>query len=389
VIHGTDKIQDFIRQATSLHVVNTVYTIGLTVVTLFCLNFVDTNTILELPLFLLLAITVLSLTVAFKATMQYASILRNKLSEDDFELTVASLNAMTTFLLLYFINSEPSATSVMLLFHHFAPSLMFVLITPLTWRKKNVKFVGFFGFMEWLLLICVSVWMMGVMLNLFSSNSWIALCSNILVMISPVIVKLARQRHVDSLALKMHNEIYIDPLTQIHNRKYFYDNYDSLRGDIKKSSMVEDGVAIFFIDIDFFKQYNDHYGHDAGDNCLERVAHFINEVADEFNLSAYRLGGEEFLIFGAISRKNWDALLKTKRIEHWKSGKLRLDICHERSPLNYLTLSAGACYVTKDNMYSMNAMGVTKEADKLLYEAKNDGRAKLVIGPKSVIVQSS
>ena len=173
---------------------------------------------------------------------------------------------------------------------------------------------------------------------------------------------------------KIHKEIYIDPLTNISNRKHFYDFYDKTREKNKTQPLSELGLCVIFIDIDYFKQYNDHYGHDEGDKCLLHVAGFINRLGDKLGLKAFRYGGEEFLLCGLVSKSSWDGFLKSEILLKWKSGKLDLNTPHVASKRKQLTLSGGINFVSSEMIHKMNAAGVVVDADKNLYLSKENGR---------------
>jgi diguanylate cyclase (GGDEF)-like protein len=123
------------------------------------------------------------------------------------------------------------------------------------------------------------------------------------------------------------------------------------------------------IDIDFFKQYNDTYGHDAGDIALKTVSNVLDTLfKDEYDY-VFRLGGEEFgiLIFN-IDRRNLEKRLKTLQ-----NAIAAQKINHSASKTNFLTLSMGVVLIDK-HIYHMSRTDIYKLADKKLYQSKEYGR---------------
>jgi diguanylate cyclase (GGDEF)-like protein len=386
MFHGSERIQELVRQASSLHVVNSVYYLGLLVLLFFCFQIsgdpfsVNYDVQSDDSSYSLgIVFGVMSLLGIFKIVMQYPFFLARVIDDDQFELIIASCNAMCTFLIIRFIADEPLLGDVNLLLNSFVPMVLFILITPLTWRKSGVFYVGFYGFIEWSLLLVVFGWCLSVFVDLFQMKEWGALLSNIMVFSSPVFLSFLRRRHVVKLTEKIQAEVYTDPLTQIANRKCFYDFYDELRKKSKSGGLRADGLALFFVDVDWFKQYNDRYGHEQGDVCLVYVANYLSVLAKRLDLTVFRTGGEEFLMCGTITNSRWDDLFADPELQSWINGDMPLDMPHDLSPYGVLTLSGGVVMVTNEQIYFMNAMGVTNAADKCLYHAKKSGRGKLCL----------
>jgi diguanylate cyclase (GGDEF)-like protein len=375
--HGSDRIQDFIRQASSLHTVNTVYSVGLLVVLMFCHQILPIkSTAIEYMNF---ASWGMGLLFSFKICMQFSKFMQKKLQDEEFELLVALGNAVCTFMIMATISESQERSAFLSFFYFFVPTLLFILITPLTWRKRHVGFIGVFGFVEWALLISIIFWMGEVFFNLFMLEQWWALLSNAIVCVSPVFLKFIRQRYVNQLTERMHKEIYTDPLTQVSNRKCFYDYYDNVREQNKSQTLDGEGLVVVFVDIDYFKQYNDFYGHDEGDDCLKLVASFLDTLAKDIGMSVFRIGGEEFVICGMTTASDWRELKNHHLIAQWLDANMPLDIKHEKTPSGVLTISGGASFILRSQIYTMNAVGITKRADACLYKAKESGRGVLVI----------
>ena len=373
MIQGTDKIQEFIRQASSLHVVNVVFFTALVIFTLFLFN-------LSLSLeqnYLLLKVSTVGIFFvgSLKVLMHTSSKMQKKINDDEFDLLLAFCNVSITYLLFYHIDTLHVDDEILNLLRSFLPTTLFVLIAPLTWKKHNFVYVGFFGFLEWTLFISVIVWGGLVLTELFINGNFFALLSNIVILFAPLIIRTLRRRHIENLQEKMHKELYTDPLTQVSNRKYFYDYYDKLREENKAHNIGNKGMGIIFVDIDYFKQYNDNYGHEKGDECLYGVAQFLKKEAESLGLHIFRFGGEEFLLCGVMDRACWDKkVVGSEFVKRWEDNKLFLPMEHIGSPFKAITLSGGGVFVEQQEIYENNAVGITKKADSLLYVSKENGR---------------
>lgn len=184
--------------------------------------------------------------------------------------------------------------------------------------------------------------------------------SNIVIARVMMHLELIRQR-------KMLNEIaHIDALTGVNNRR----KMDIvLEDEVEANKRENTTLLVAIIDIDYFKQYNDNYGHGAGDVALRQVGQALRELFLRPRDFVARYGGEEFVIIlpdcdkaGAeIMLDNITQSIKDKMIKHEYS-----------SIAQQLTVSIGAV-VVKSSESSVVA-SIMKQADTLLYQAKNNGR---------------
>lgn len=152
-----------------------------------------------------------------------------------------------------------------------------------------------------------------------------------------------------------------DSLTKLNNRRH-YD--EMIEKEILRARRNNVPLVFTMIDIDFFKNFNDHYGHAAGDSALVRVAKILNKSLNRASDYAFRLGGEEFgLLFSDVDRKAAEVLL-----EDIRANIEGLRIEHAKSDVNeYLTISIGAVVDTENALESSD---IYLSADKLLYKAK-------------------
>ena len=173
---------------------------------------------------------------------------------------------------------------------------------------------------------------------------------------------------------KLENASYTDSLTSLHNRRYFNFIYER---ELKRAKRNKNYITFMMLDIDFFKQYNDTYGHVEGDFALKSVAKVLQDTLRRPSDYVFRLGGEEFGV-----------LLSETDESH--SARLARDICnavrareikHKASKVNeYLTISVGVVCVKADDKLDEELL--ISRADEMLYRAKESGRDRYVITTK-------
>lgn len=160
-----------------------------------------------------------------------------------------------------------------------------------------------------------------------------------------------------------------DGLTNIHNRRYFNETFPKAINVAKRKNEM---LCFLIMDIDHFKQYNDTYGHQKGDEVLIKVAQAIKESINRGDDYCFRLGGEEFgVLFKAQSKQK--AVFLAEAI---KQNIENLHIQHEKnSASSYITASMGLVCQYGADIVSMDE--IYKEADEMLYKAKESGRNKV------------
>jgi diguanylate cyclase (GGDEF)-like protein len=154
-----------------------------------------------------------------------------------------------------------------------------------------------------------------------------------------------------------------DKLTNAHNREFFDLNYENVINNARKKDKL---LAIAIFDIDFFKKINDNYGHDIGDNVLIEFVSEIKKFSREEDLFI-RWGGEEFLYLVEVSSQN-DFY---KILNHLR----KLIENHHFEVVDKLTVSIGGSFYRKNE----DIKDSIKRADLALYEAKRNGRNKVII----------
>lgn len=165
---------------------------------------------------------------------------------------------------------------------------------------------------------------------------------------------------------------HTDPLTQLRNRLTLADDLEMLHA---QSSRYGRPYSLALLDVDFFKPYNDTYGHQAGDEALRSVARTLTEQRRRFD-RVYRYGGEEFLIV-LPEQYPAGALVTVDRV---RQAVEKLAIPHLASAAGgVLTISAGIGSYLPPGLVSVE--DVLKSADAALYEAKAAGRNTVLPGP--------
>lgn len=161
-----------------------------------------------------------------------------------------------------------------------------------------------------------------------------------------------------------------DGLTGIYNRRRFDEFMNNEWG---RSTRNKTAVSLIMCDIDHFKLYNDHYGHQKGDDCLILVAHILEDYTRRGGDFAARYGGEEFVIV-LPDTNNSDAY---KIAEQICISIEALNLKHEASNnSNFVTCSFGIATITPSQ--TINSSILIKRADEALYLAKREGRNNII-----------
>jgi len=163
-----------------------------------------------------------------------------------------------------------------------------------------------------------------------------------------------------------------DSLTKLHNRRYFERIFeDKLNRLIRHNYRF----SLAIIDIDFFKSYNDTFGHVIGDEILVKVSDIIKKTFCRKTDYTFRLGGEEFaVIYRTQNRKDTYELAEKLRLNIEKTKIKTVNT----SVSNYLTVSIGVADIITQNLDISTTRKAYAKVDQLLYEAKESGRNKTI-----------
>ena len=189
--------------------------------------------------------------------------------------------------------------------------------------------------------------------------------------IAPLIALVAANLVVTGFYYQNQKRIaFTDGLTKIANRRFF-DYF--IEQEWSKCQRDSQDLAVILCDVDFFKIYNDTYGHQEGDNCLQKVALALSNSVRGNDLAA-RYGGEEFIVVLPDSNTE-TAKVVAKRI---RSKLKAMQIPHEGSKASkYVSISMGIASMCYSQAISPNELIVI--ADKALYQAKEQGRDRAVV----------
>jgi len=189
--------------------------------------------------------------------------------------------------------------------------------------------------------------------------------SNVVIARVMMHLELIRQR-------KILNDIaHIDALTGVSNRRKMD---EVLTEEIAANNRNKTTMVIAMLDIDFFKPFNDNYGHGAGDIALRQVGDILRESCKRPRDFVARYGGEEFVVILPDSTLEGATLVLNGIINNIREK----EIVHQYSEVaSVLTVSIGAIVIA--DCPSCTVEAILKESDELLYQAKDNGRNQLVI----------
>lgn len=166
----------------------------------------------------------------------------------------------------------------------------------------------------------------------------------------------------------LHLQSIRDPLTGLYNRRYMN---DVMRRELSRARRSRDSLAVAIIDIDFFKHFNDSFGHDAGDYVLQHVAKLLETCVRQSDVVC-RFGGEEFvLLMPEISCE-----LAEQRAGELLVAVRRLDLTHGNRTLGPITVSLGMALYP---LHGESSEVLLAAADSALYQAKESGRNRYII----------
>jgi len=189
--------------------------------------------------------------------------------------------------------------------------------------------------------------------------------------IRPAIIRARVRNHLELKYLRdrLKEQSLVDGLTGLPNRRRFD---EQLKSEWNRAKRHGTPLSLLMIDIDYFKKYNDTYGHLGGDDCLKSVAGCLLAQAKRSTDLMARWGGEEFAAL--LPETGIDqalAIAETMRLEVQS-----LRISHESSLVNpYVSISTGVASIVPSDDSSIDAL--IKSADEALYRAKQNGRNRV------------
>ncbi|MBK5914765.1 GGDEF domain-containing protein [Rhodocyclus purpureus] len=158
-----------------------------------------------------------------------------------------------------------------------------------------------------------------------------------------------------------------DPLTGIANRRQFD---QTLAVEWKRAQRQQQPLSLLMLDVDMFKAYNDHYGHQAGDECLRAIAAALRSCCQRSGDLLARYGGEEFVLIADADQHG--ALQFAEKL---RSAVEDIKLAHARSPSGQVTASIGLATLVPAPTTTPDTL--LRLADEALYQAKADGRNRV------------
>lgn len=174
-------------------------------------------------------------------------------------------------------------------------------------------------------------------------------------------------QQVSEANLRLQHLASHDGLTDLLNRRAFDSRAAAL---LATSARHRRSLSVILLDVDHFKAYNDHFGHQPGDECLRLVASALQSAAKRPGDVVARYGGEEFIMMLPETDADGARFIAAKAIEAVRA--LRID--HPRSPLGIVTISAGGTSTQFEHSQALTLAELIERADSALYEVKNAGR---------------
>ena len=163
-----------------------------------------------------------------------------------------------------------------------------------------------------------------------------------------------------------------DALTQIPNRRHFNFTFER---ELNRAKRANERMAFMMIDIDFFKLYNDEYGHLEGDEALKSVAKELKSILKRPSDFLFRLGGEEF----GVIVDDADVIEYATLAEYMCKKIEKLEIAHTKSKVSdFVTISIGVHVRNADD--DLDEDSFAQKADEALYQAKSQGRNRYCFG---------
>ena len=179
------------------------------------------------------------------------------------------------------------------------------------------------------------------------------------------------RKHLENKLVQMS---IMDELTQIYNRRYFNIQIEK---EWHRAGRDQHPLSILILDIDYFKKYNDHFGHLGGDECLKKIAKTLSDSLRRASDMIARYGGEEFIVI--LPNTNSQHAKVTADTLKKSIEDLRLE--HPDGINKIVTLSIGLSTATPNGEAS--ATELIQNADQALYDAKENGRNQIVIFDKN------
>lgn len=192
-----------------------------------------------------------------------------------------------------------------------------------------------------------------------------------MVQVSDVSAAVARERKLREMAVELESQTFVDGLTGIANRRRF-DLH--LEDEFRRAKRNAAPISLIMIDVDCFKDYNDNYGHQLGDEALIRIATALSSVLHRSRDLVSRYGGEEFAVI--LPETNAEGALQVAESMRTEVEALALEHAHSRVS-SQVTASVGVATLVPE--HAAKTGNLIHAADRALYQAKRAGRNCVVV----------
>ncbi|MEG1050670.1 MAG: diguanylate cyclase [Janthinobacterium sp.] len=195
-----------------------------------------------------------------------------------------------------------------------------------------------------------------------------------LIQINDVTIAVGREKLLREQTMVLRSQTFSDGLTGIANRRHFD---VAIEKEMRRATRTSSPLSLLMIDIDHFKDYNDHYGHQQGDDCLIRVAAELAAMLQRPTDLLARYGGEEF----AAILPDTDAAQAQRMAEAIRRHTADLRIAHAKTgnEVKHITVSIGIA--TQHPQQPLAISALIGAADRALYLAKGAGRNRVMVQP--------
>ena len=191
-----------------------------------------------------------------------------------------------------------------------------------------------------------------------------------LIQITDVSVAVARERLLRDQALELRSQTFSDGLTGIANRRHFD---VAIEKEVRRAKRAGSALTLLMIDIDCFKAYNDHYGHQQGDDCLIKVAGALARMLKRPLDLIARYGGEEF----AVILPEMNGEQSARMAEAMRLCIVGMQLPHAKAEhAKYVTMSIG---LATHSAAQSDIASLVGAADRALYAAKRAGRNRVAL----------
>ncbi len=229
-------------------------------------------------------------------------------------------------------------------------------------RSKSVYKTSFF------VILLISIYYLLTLLVMHFFNLWVALVIPVAASIGTITVSYALKYIITSRDYEHTYKLAVtDGLTDLFNHRYFQ---EQMKINVENSKRYNAPFSLIMVDIDFFKKFNDKYGHQSGDAVLRQVAQTIKKNIRSTDIPC-RYGGEEMSVILTNTKKEEAALVAQKICEAVRNKEFEL----ANGSWTHVTISIGVSTMPLD---SDSVQGMIEYADKCLYVAKENGRNQVV-----------